>query len=127
MRQERKPYLSVGIDIGADFSLMAIALPTQEIVGKSYKILHSSTRSVQGAVDRILALCQTHNLPARVYMESTGIYHLPLYYRLKEAGLEVFVLNPIVTPTPIRTPISAISTTTNWTRGGSRCWGCARI
>ena len=97
MKQERKPYLSVGIDIGADFSLMAIALPTQEIVGKSYKILHSSTRSVQGAVDRILALCQTHNLPARVYMESTSIYHLPLYYRLKEAGLEVFVLNPIVT------------------------------
>ena len=43
MKQERKPYLSVGIDIGADFSLMAIALPTQEIVGKSYKILHSST------------------------------------------------------------------------------------
>ena len=35
MKQERKPYLSVGIDIGADFSLMAIALPTQEIVGKS--------------------------------------------------------------------------------------------
>ena len=97
MKQERKPYLSVGIDIGADFSLMAIALPTQEIVGKSYKILHSSTRSVQGAVDRILALCQTHNLSARVYMESTSIYHLPLYYRLKEAGLEVFVLNPIVT------------------------------
>ena len=77
--------------------LFRSALPTQEIVGKSYKILHSSTRSVQGAVDRILALCQTHNLPARVYMESTSIYHLPLYYRLKEAGLEVFVLNPIVT------------------------------
>jgi hypothetical protein len=52
---------------------MAIALPMQEIVGKSYKILHSSTRSVQGAVDRILGLCQTHNLPARVYMESTSI------------------------------------------------------
>lgn len=73
MKQERKPYLSVGIDISADFSLMAIALPMQEIVGKSYKILHSSTRSVQGAVDRILGLCQTHNLPARVYMESTSI------------------------------------------------------
>ena len=66
MKQERKPYLSGGIDISADFSLMAIALPMQEIVGKSYKILHSSTRSVQGAVDRILGLCQTHNLPARV-------------------------------------------------------------
>ena len=53
MEQKRHPYLSVGIDIGADFSLMAIALPTQEIIGKPYKILHSNNRSVQGAVERI--------------------------------------------------------------------------
>ena len=128
MKQERKMYLSVGIDIGADFSLMAIALPTQEIVGKSYKILHSSTRSVQGAVDRILALCQTHSLPARVYMESTGIYHLPLYHRLKEAGLEVFVLNPIVTHANQNTNIRNIhNDKLDARRSGSRCWGCARI
>ena len=56
MEQKRQPYLSVGIDIGADFSLMAIALPIQEIIGKPYKILHSSNRSVQGAVERILLL-----------------------------------------------------------------------
>ena len=92
MEQKRQPYLSVGIDIGADFSLMAVALPTQEIVGKPYKILHSSYRSVQGAVDRVLSLRQTYDLPVRVYMESTGVYH-----QFKDAGLEVFVLNPIVT------------------------------
>ena len=97
MKQERIPYLSVGIDIGADFSLMAAALPTQELVCRSYKILHNSPRSVQGAVDRILSMRQTYALPVRVYMESTGIYHLPLYHRLKDAGLDVFILNPIVT------------------------------
>lgn len=97
MEHKRQQYLSVGIDIGADFSLMAVALPTQEIIGKPYKILHSSNRSVQGAVDRILSLRQTYELPVRVYMESTGVYHLPLYHRLKDAGFEVFVLNPIVT------------------------------
>ena len=97
MKQKRQPYPSVGIDIGADFSLMSVALPTQEIIGKPYKILHSSYRSVQGAVDRVLFLRQTHELPVRVYMESTGVYHLPLYHRFKDAGLEVFVLNPIVT------------------------------
>jgi len=97
MRQKRQQYISVGIDIGADFSLMAVALPTQEIIGRPYKILHSSYRSVQGAVDRVLALRQTYELPVRVYMESTGIYHLPLYYRFKDAGVEAFVLNPIVT------------------------------
>ena len=97
MKQERKAYLSVGIDIGADFSLMAAALPTQELVCRSYKILHNSPRSVQGAVDHILSMRQTYDLPVRVYMESTGIYHLPLYHRLKDAGLDVFILNPIVT------------------------------
>jgi len=30
-------------------------------------------------------------------MESTGVYHLPLYHLFKDVGLEVFVLNPIVT------------------------------
>ena len=97
MEQKRQPYLSVGIDIGADFSLMAVALPTQEIIGRPYKILHSSYRSVQVAVDRVLSLGQTYELPVRVYMESTSVYHLPLYHRFKDAGLEVFVLNPIVT------------------------------
>lgn len=97
MEQKRQSYLSVGIDVGADFSLMAVALPTQEIIGKPYKILHSSYRSVQGAVDRVLSLGKEHELPVRVYMESTGIYHVPLYHRFKDAGLEVFVLNPIVT------------------------------
>ncbi len=60
MEHKRQQYLSVGIDIGADFSLMAVALPTQEIIGKPYKILHSSYHSVQGAVDRILSLGKTH-------------------------------------------------------------------
>lgn len=97
MEAKRQVYLSVGIDIGADFSIMAVALPTQEIIGQTYRIQHSSQRSVQGAIARILSLSQTYNLPVKIYMESTSIYHLPLYHRFKDAGLEVFVLNPIVT------------------------------
>ena len=97
MEAKRQTYLSVGIDIGADFSVMAVALPTQEIIGRTYKIRHSSQRSVEGAVERILSLRQTYELPVRIYMESTSIYHLPLYHRLKDAGLDVFVLNPLVT------------------------------
>lgn len=93
----RTPYISVGIDVGADFSLMAIALPTAEIVGRPYKIFHSSQRSVQGAIDRIHSLELQCGLNAKVFMESTGIYHYPLYYRLKEAGLEAFILNPLIT------------------------------
>ena len=97
MTSKNEPFLSVGIDIGADFSLMAIALPTQEVVGHSYKILHSSLRSIQGAIDRIRTLEKQHGLTAKIFMESTGIYHYPIYYRMKEEGFEVFVLNPLIT------------------------------
>ncbi|MVB12399.1 IS110 family transposase ISCth8 [Caprobacter fermentans] len=97
MGNHNQPFLSVGIDVGADFSLMAIALPTQEIIGRPYKVLHSSLNSIQGAVDRIRDMEVQHGLSARIFMESTGIYHYPLYYRLKDEGLSVFILNPIIT------------------------------
>ena len=86
MKQKIQPYLSIGIDIGADFSVMAAALPNQETIGRTYKILHSSPRSVEGAAERICSLEQTYGLPVKIHMESTSIYHLPLYYRLSDAG-----------------------------------------
>ena len=38
-------FISVGIDVGADFSWMSIALPNQQIIGKPYKILHNQMNS----------------------------------------------------------------------------------
>ena len=35
------PYLSVGIDVGADFSMMSMALPNQQLIGKPFKIIHN--------------------------------------------------------------------------------------
>ena len=93
----KSSFLSIGIDVGADFSLMAVALPTQEIVGHPYKILHSSLNSLQGAIDRIRAMETQYGFSAKVFMESTGIYHYPIYYRLKDEGLDAFILNPIIT------------------------------
>jgi len=90
-------YLSVGIDVGADFSLMAIALPSQELVGKPYRIFHNSKRSLDGAINRIFSVMKQYDLPSRIFMESTGIYHFPVYHKMKEAGLDAYVLNPLVT------------------------------
>lgn len=90
-------FLSIGIDVGADSSLMSAALPTQEIIGRPYTILHNSLNSLQGAVDRIHALELQHGLKAKIFMESTSIYHYPLYYRFKDEGIDAFILNPIVT------------------------------
>lgn len=97
MGNKSTQFISVGIDIGADFSLMAAALPSQELVGKPYRIFHNSQRSLDGAIDRIYALSKQYGLPVRVFMESTSIYHFPVYYKLRAAGLEAYILNPLVT------------------------------
>ena len=97
MKNNTRKYLSVGIDVGADFSLMAIALPSQELIGKPYRIFHNSQRSLDGAIERIFSVKNQYDLPVRVFMESTGVYHFPVYHKMKEAGLEAFVLNPLVT------------------------------
>ena len=56
-------FISVGIDVGADFSWMSIALPNQQFVGKPYKILHSSMDSLTTAVS--IKKCLRHiNSPA---------------------------------------------------------------
>lgn len=90
-------FLSIGIDVGADFSLMAAALPTQEIIGRTYTILHNNINSLQGAVDHIRILESQNGLKAKIFMESTSIYHCPLYHRFKDEGFDVFILNPIIT------------------------------
>lgn len=43
-------FISVGIDVGADFSWMSIALPNQTFVGKPFKILHSDLNFLYAAV-----------------------------------------------------------------------------
>lgn len=97
MKKETTQFISVGIDIGADFSLMAAALPSQELIGKPYRIFHNSQSSLDGAIERIHALSKQYGLLVRVFMESTSIYHFPVYYKLKAAGLDAYILNPLVT------------------------------
>ena len=124
MNKKSFPYLSVGIDIGADFSFMAIALPSQALIGKPYRIFHNSQRSLDGAVERIKALSEQYQLPAYIFMESTGIYHFPMYYRLKETG---FSSSIHWSPTKRKISMYATFTMTNLTPRKSLCWDCARI
>lgn len=76
---------------------MAVALPSQELLGKPYRILHSSQHSLNGAIERIKNWSKQYKLPVRTFMESTRIYHFPMYYKLKAAGFDTYILNPLVT------------------------------
>ena len=90
-------FLSVGIDVGADFSWMSIVLPNQQFVGKPYKILHDRMDSLSTAVSKIKEAEELYSLESRIFLESTGIYHYPLFCYLRDKGFNCSVINPIIT------------------------------
>ena len=90
-------FISVGIDVGADFSWMSIALPNQQFVGKPYKIIHSCMESLESAVFKIKEAEKLYSLEVRIFLESTGIYHYPLFCYLRDKGFNCSVINPIIT------------------------------
>jgi hypothetical protein len=89
-------FISVGIDVGADFSYMSIALPNQTFIGKPFKIIHANSNSLEKAVATIQEAEESHSMKARIIMESTGIYHYPLFCYLRDKGFHVIVINPII-------------------------------
>ena len=90
-------YLSVGLDVGADFTWMSIALPNGSFIGKPFKIVHSDPRSRDLAVAKIKEAQETYSLKSRCFLESTGIYHVPLLCFLRDKGFDCSVINPIIT------------------------------
>ena len=97
MSNSYKPFISVGIDVGADISWMSIALPNQLLVGKPFKITHSDIPSLERAVSTIKEAEELYSLESRIFLESTGVYHYPLFCFLRDKGFHVSVINPIIT------------------------------
>ena len=91
------PYLSVGLDVGADFTWMSIMLPNGILTGKPFKIIHSDPASRELAVKKIKEAQETYSLESRCFLESTGIYHIPLLCFLRDKDFDCSVINPIIT------------------------------
>lgn len=91
------PYLSVGLDVGADFTWMSIMLPNGTLTGKPFKILHADPRSRDLAVTKIKEAQEAYSLESRCFLESTGIYHIPLLCFFRDKGFDCSVINPIIT------------------------------
>ncbi len=90
-------FLSVGLDVGSDFVWMSIALPNGSFVGKPFKIIHSDPLSRDLAVSKIKEAQETYSLKSRCFLQSTGIYHIPLLCFLRDKGFDCSVINPIIT------------------------------
>ena len=97
MSYNKNCYISVGIDVGSTFSFLTIVDPQGNIVLKPFKIFHDRLDSLQRACLEIKKAEELHSMKSRTFLESTGIYHFPLFCYLKESGFEVFVINPLIT------------------------------
>lgn len=91
-----RPYLSVGFDVGADFSLMAIEAPGGKRVGKPSRIIHEDPVSREQALERIKEAQERYSLEARCFFESTGPYHVPLLHFFKSKGFDCILINPLL-------------------------------
>jgi transposase len=97
MSQVVKPFISIGIDVAADSSDMAIALPSLQFLDKrSFRIYHNKPDSLSSAIDKIKKAEEEHSMKARIFMESTGNYHYPLFCFFRDAGFQVDVINPLI-------------------------------
>lgn len=87
---------TVGIDISADFSVVAILAPNGDIYKKPFKINHD-VDGFNHLLEQIKKVEKEFNMKTGIFMESTGVYHLSLFHFLKNHNLEVYVINPLVT------------------------------
>lgn len=93
----KEKYLSVGIDVGSDFSFMSIVDSNENLILKPFKIIHNDLDSLGRALAAIKNAEEAHSMRSHTFMESTGIYHFPLFCYLMESGFEAFVINPLIT------------------------------
>lgn len=89
-----KPIL--GIDVAADFSIVAILAPNGEIYRKSFRINHT-LEGFNRLVSEIEKVEKKYNMKAATFMESTGVYHLSLLHFLCDKGFDAFTINPLIT------------------------------
>ena len=90
-------FISVGVDVAADFSWFYIATPDGKEFRKPFKVEHDNADSLKNAVLTIKKAEEQYSMKSNTFLESTGIYHFPLFCHLKELGFEVFVINPLIT------------------------------
>jgi len=86
----------IGIDVSADFSMVAILAPNGDIYRKPFKVIHDAL-GFHYLIEQIKKVEEEYSMKSQLFMESTGIYHLILFHFLKSSNLEAYVINPLIT------------------------------
>lgn len=84
----------IGIDVASEFSLVAMLAPNGDLIRKPFRIDHNPA-----GFQRLLQIIKKEeerlNRSPIYFVESTGIFHLPLFFFLRSNDLKGFVLNPL--------------------------------
>lgn len=84
----------VGIDVSSEFSVIAMLAPTGELIRKPFRIDHNPTGFLK-LLDILKKEEERLKRKPIYFVESTGIFHLPLFFFLRSNNLKGFVLNPL--------------------------------
>ena len=87
---------TVGIDVSADFSFVAILAPNGDVFKKPFRIKHDISGFTH-LLKEIKKVEEEFNMKTGIFMESTGVYHLSLFHFLNKNFDNIFVINPLVT------------------------------
>ena len=82
---------AVGIDVSKGKSTVAVLRPFGEIIVSPFDVSHSPKE-----LSKLVTLLKTLNGDTRVVMEYTGNYYLPIALFLRNNGIFVSVVNPIL-------------------------------
>lgn len=83
--------ISIGIDISKGKSTVCFMKPYREMLHRPFEVEHKES-DLKHLVNQIKTLTEE----TRVVMESTGAYHFPVLTYLKDHGIFVTVVNPLV-------------------------------
>lgn len=83
--------ISVGVDVSKEKSTVCIIKPYGEIISKPFEVNHT-----EKDLSQLVLMLKRLNDEIRIVMEATGSYHFPILTYLKEQGLYVSVINPLI-------------------------------
>lgn len=86
----------VGVDVSSKSSVITILMPGGETYGKKFSI----TNDLKGFSKLEITLKDIEkqfSKRAEIFMESTGLYHIPLYNYFSKSNYNCYIINPIHT------------------------------
>ena len=84
----------VGIDVSSEFSIVAMLEPSGALIRKPFRIDHNPV-GFHKLLDILKKEEERLNRKPIYFVESTDIFHLPLFFFLRSNDLKGFVLNPL--------------------------------